>query len=73
MRAVALSVPVWVVQPSIDLKICMFDCLYQDSIMVQSRWVQKMADSFVVDVNTHTQVLKNLFVCPARLAVRCNL
>ncbi|XP_035511787.1 cilia- and flagella-associated protein 74 [Morone saxatilis] len=37
VRAVAVSIPVWVVQPSLDLKICMFDRLYQDSIMVQSR------------------------------------
>ncbi len=39
VRAVAVSNPVWVVQPSIDFKICMFDRLYQDSITVQSRWV----------------------------------
>ncbi|XP_072223136.1 cilia- and flagella-associated protein 74 [Leuresthes tenuis] len=37
VRGVAVSIPVYVVQPSIDLKICMFDRLYQDSIVVQSR------------------------------------
>ncbi len=53
VRGVAVSVPVCVVQPSIDLKICMFDRLYQDSVMVQSRWVPEpeMADSFVIYVN----------------------
>ncbi|MED6266121.1 hypothetical protein CHARACLAT_032428, partial [Characodon lateralis] len=36
VRGVAVSIPVWVVQPSIDLKICMFDRLYQDTIIIQS-------------------------------------
>ncbi|XP_069466272.1 cilia- and flagella-associated protein 74 isoform X2 [Ambystoma mexicanum] len=35
--AVSLSVPVWVSNPEIDLKICMYDRLYQDSIVIQSR------------------------------------
>ncbi|XP_048067039.1 cilia- and flagella-associated protein 74 isoform X2 [Megalobrama amblycephala] len=34
---VAESAPVWVTKPNIDLKICMYDRLYQDSIEVQSR------------------------------------
>ncbi|KAM5266866.1 cilia- and flagella-associated protein 74 isoform 2-T2 [Hipposideros larvatus] len=34
---VAVDVPVWVPKPSVDLKICMFDRLYQDSILIQSR------------------------------------
>lgn len=38
-RGTAVSIPVWVVQPNVDLKICMFDRLYQDAIVVQSRWV----------------------------------
>ncbi|KAG7519814.1 hypothetical protein JOB18_016556 [Solea senegalensis] len=37
VRGIAVSIPVWVIQPNIDLKICMFDCLYQDTITVQSR------------------------------------
>uniref|UniRef100_A0A4W5L450 Uncharacterized protein n=1 Tax=Hucho hucho TaxID=62062 RepID=A0A4W5L450_9TELE len=37
VRGTAVCVPVWVAQPSIVLKICMFDRLYQDSIVVQSR------------------------------------
>lgn len=37
VRGVAVSMPVWVLQPNIDLKICMFDRLYQDTIIVQSR------------------------------------
>ncbi|KAJ1144828.1 hypothetical protein NDU88_011122 [Pleurodeles waltl] len=34
---ISLDVPVWVSKSNIDLKICMYDRLYQDSIVVQSR------------------------------------
>ncbi|XP_019567666.2 cilia- and flagella-associated protein 74 isoform X3 [Rhinolophus sinicus] len=34
---VAVDVPVWVPRPSVDLKICMYDRLYQDSIVIHSR------------------------------------
>nr|XP_051694887.1 cilia- and flagella-associated protein 74 isoform X3 [Oryctolagus cuniculus] len=34
---VALDVPVWVPKPSVDLKICMYGRLYQDSILVHTR------------------------------------
>lgn len=36
-HGVAVSIPVSLVQPNIDLKICMFDCLYQDTVTIQSR------------------------------------
>ncbi|KAI4895097.1 hypothetical protein NFI96_026229 [Prochilodus magdalenae] len=36
-RGVAESFPVWVAKPCMDLRICMYDRLYQDSIEVQSR------------------------------------
>ncbi|KAF5924749.1 hypothetical protein HPG69_016714 [Diceros bicornis minor] len=34
---IALDVPVWVPKPNVDLKICMYDRLYQDSILVHTR------------------------------------
>ncbi|XP_013359683.1 PREDICTED: cilia- and flagella-associated protein 74 isoform X5 [Chinchilla lanigera] len=34
---VAVDVPVWVPRPNVDLKICMYDRLYQDSVLVRSR------------------------------------
>ncbi|XP_072210086.1 cilia- and flagella-associated protein 74 isoform X2 [Excalfactoria chinensis] len=34
---VSIDVPVWVPNPNIDLKICMYDRLYQDSIDIRSR------------------------------------
>ncbi|XP_067872959.1 cilia- and flagella-associated protein 74 [Heterodontus francisci] len=37
VRALAIDVPVWLSNPNIDLKICMYDRLYQDSICAHSR------------------------------------
>lgn len=48
MKADAVSTPVWVVRPTVDLKICMYDCLYQDSIAIQSRWAYNTAHVFIV-------------------------
>ncbi|XP_071392092.1 cilia- and flagella-associated protein 74 [Centroberyx affinis] len=59
VRGVADSVPVWVAQPSIDLKICMFDRLYQDSIMVQSRATTALRLTFEVcpEMRNHMEIL----------------
>jgi len=39
IRAVArgIDVPLWVERPNIDLKICTYDRLYQDSIVIHNR------------------------------------
>ncbi|XP_060913194.1 cilia- and flagella-associated protein 74 [Labrus mixtus] len=37
VRGVAASIPVWAERSTIDLKICMFDHIYQDIITIQSR------------------------------------
>ncbi|XP_027438118.2 cilia- and flagella-associated protein 74 isoform X1 [Zalophus californianus] len=34
---VAIDVPVWVPKPNVDLKMCMYDRLYQDSVLVHTR------------------------------------
>ncbi|XP_059190214.1 cilia- and flagella-associated protein 74 [Centropristis striata] len=59
VRGVAVSVPVWVVQPSVDLKICMFDRLYQDSIVVQSRANTALKLTFEVcpEMRKHMEIL----------------
>ncbi|XP_051280852.1 cilia- and flagella-associated protein 74 isoform X4 [Dicentrarchus labrax] len=59
VRAVAVSIPVWVVQPSLDLKICMFDRLYQDSIMVQSRASTALKLTFEVclEMRKHMEIV----------------
>lgn len=35
---VSVDVPIWVPKPNIDLRICLYERLYQDSIEVRSRW-----------------------------------
>ncbi|XP_056155745.1 cilia- and flagella-associated protein 74 [Lampris incognitus] len=59
VRGLAIDVPLWVVQPSIDLKICMFDHLYQDSIIVQSRANTALRLTFVVcpEMQNHIKIL----------------
>ncbi|XP_070767007.1 cilia- and flagella-associated protein 74 [Enoplosus armatus] len=59
VRGVAVSVPVCVVQPSIDLKICMFDRLYQDSVIVQSRASTALKLTFEVcpEMRKHMEIL----------------
>ncbi|XP_078281238.1 cilia- and flagella-associated protein 74 isoform X2 [Rhinoraja longicauda] len=37
VQAEAIDVPVWISNPNIDLKICMYDRLYQDGIRVHNR------------------------------------
>ena len=34
----AIDVPVWVERQTVDLKICLFDRLYQDTILVKNRY-----------------------------------
>lgn len=34
---VAIDVPVWLPRPVVDLKICMYDRMYQDSVLVHTR------------------------------------
>ncbi|XP_020831607.1 cilia- and flagella-associated protein 74 isoform X2 [Phascolarctos cinereus] len=34
---VAIIVPVWVPKPNVDLNICMYDRLYQDAVIIQTR------------------------------------
>ncbi|XP_047218154.1 cilia- and flagella-associated protein 74 isoform X5 [Girardinichthys multiradiatus] len=65
VRGVAVSIPVWVVQPSIDLKICMFDRLYQDTIIIQSRANKALKVTFEVcpGMRKHMEILpKNGFI-----------
>lgn len=34
---VSVDVPIWVPKPNIDLRICLYERLYQDSVEVRSR------------------------------------
>ncbi|XP_038602571.1 cilia- and flagella-associated protein 74 [Tachyglossus aculeatus] len=56
---VSIDVPVWVPNQSIDLKICMYDRLYQDSIVIQSRAKAALRLKFEVckELRNHMELL----------------
>ncbi|XP_008411306.1 cilia- and flagella-associated protein 74 isoform X1 [Poecilia reticulata] len=59
VSGVAVSSPVWVIHPSIDLKICTFDRLYQYTIVVQSRENRAFKLTFDVcrEMRKHLQII----------------
>uniref|UniRef100_A0A2I3TGG2 Cilia- and flagella-associated protein 74 n=1 Tax=Pan troglodytes TaxID=9598 RepID=A0A2I3TGG2_PANTR len=56
---VAIDVPVWVPKPSVDLKICMYDRLYQDSVLVHTRSKAALRLKFEVckELRAHLELL----------------
>ncbi|XP_066500097.1 cilia- and flagella-associated protein 74 isoform X2 [Hoplias malabaricus] len=58
-RGTAESVPVWVTTPNMDLRICMYDRLYQDSIEIQSRANTALKVKFEVckELKNHMDIL----------------
>ncbi|DAA21247.1 TPA: hCG1647286-like [Bos taurus] len=56
---VAIDVPVWVPKPNVDLKICMYDRLYQDSILVHTRSKAALRLKFEVckELRGHVELL----------------
>ncbi|XP_034446990.1 cilia- and flagella-associated protein 74 isoform X2 [Hippoglossus hippoglossus] len=59
VRGTAVSIPVWVVRPTVDLKICMFDRLYQDTVAVHSRASTALKVTFDVcpEMRKHMKLL----------------
>ncbi|XP_028850611.1 cilia- and flagella-associated protein 74 isoform X2 [Denticeps clupeoides] len=59
VQGMAVSMPVSVTKPDIDLKICFFDRLYQDSIEVQSRASTALRLTFEVckELKNHMEIL----------------
>nr|XP_060615102.1 cilia- and flagella-associated protein 74 [Anolis sagrei ordinatus] len=57
--AVSVAVPVWIRNPDIDLKICMYDKLYQDCIVIQSRATSALRLQFDVckELDNHMELL----------------
>ncbi|XP_022101858.1 cilia- and flagella-associated protein 74-like [Acanthaster planci] len=57
--AVAIDVPVWVERQNVDLKICMFDRLYQDAIVVNNRATTALRIKFEVckELRNHMELL----------------
>ncbi|XP_053433112.1 cilia- and flagella-associated protein 74 [Nycticebus coucang] len=56
---VAMDVPVWVQKPNVDLKICMYDRLYQDSVLVHTRSKAALRLKFEVckELRGHVELL----------------
>uniref|UniRef100_A0ABM5EKQ9 Cilia- and flagella-associated protein 74 isoform X1 n=3 Tax=Pogona vitticeps TaxID=103695 RepID=A0ABM5EKQ9_9SAUR len=59
VTAISVAVPVWVRNPDVDLKICMYDRLYQDCIIVQSRATSALRLRFEVckELANHMELL----------------
>ncbi|XP_019906907.2 cilia- and flagella-associated protein 74 [Esox lucius] len=75
VQGTAVCVPVWVVKPCIDLKICMFDRLYQDSIVVQSRASTALRLTFEVcpELRNHMEILPKVGYIQARSSFNAQL
>ncbi|XP_035499668.2 cilia- and flagella-associated protein 74 isoform X3 [Scophthalmus maximus] len=75
VRGVGVSIPVWVVQPSIDLKICMFDRLYQDTVVVQSRASAALKVTFEVrpEMRKHMEILPKTGFIQAQSSFKAQL
>ncbi|XP_066059246.1 cilia- and flagella-associated protein 74 [Chamaea fasciata] len=56
---VSVDVPIWVPQPSVDLRICLYERLYQDSIEVCSRATTTLRLKFEVcrELSKHMELL----------------
>ncbi|XP_043851370.1 cilia- and flagella-associated protein 74 [Dromiciops gliroides] len=55
----AIIVPVWVPKPNVDLKICMYDRLYQDSVIIETRSKAALRLKFEVckELQKHIELL----------------
>ncbi|XP_063488111.1 cilia- and flagella-associated protein 74 isoform X2 [Symphalangus syndactylus] len=62
VMGVAIHVPVWVPKPSVDLKICMYDRLYQDSVLVHTRSKAALRLKFEVckELRAHLELLPEM-------------
>ncbi|XP_032935698.1 cilia- and flagella-associated protein 74 [Catharus ustulatus] len=56
---VSVDVPIWVPQPNIDLRICLYERLYQDSVEVRSRATTSLRLKFEVcrELSKHMELL----------------
>ncbi|XP_074465732.1 cilia- and flagella-associated protein 74 isoform X1 [Larus michahellis] len=56
---VSIDVPVWVPNPNVDLKICMYDRLYQDCIVIRSRAKATLRLKFEIrkELSKHMELL----------------
>ncbi|XP_056449584.1 cilia- and flagella-associated protein 74 [Gadus chalcogrammus] len=62
VKGAALDVPVWLPQPNVDLNICMFERLYQDTIVVNSSANTALGVTFEVcpEMRKHMEILPKM-------------
>uniref|UniRef100_A0A3P8YNH1 Cilia and flagella associated protein 74 n=1 Tax=Esox lucius TaxID=8010 RepID=A0A3P8YNH1_ESOLU len=73
VQGTAVCVPVWVVKPCIDLKICMFDRLYQDSIVVQTSTALRLTFEVCPELRNHMEILPKVGYIQARSSFNAQL
>uniref|UniRef100_A0A8B9NP56 Cilia and flagella associated protein 74 n=1 Tax=Accipiter nisus TaxID=211598 RepID=A0A8B9NP56_9AVES len=54
---VSIDVPVWVPNPNVDLKICMYDRLYQDCIIIQTKATLRLKFEVCKELSKHMELL----------------
>jgi hypothetical protein len=64
-KGTGVDVPIWIENPNIDLKICMYDRLYQDVIQVHNRSNAALRITFELpnEIKNHMEILpKTAFI-----------
>uniref|UniRef100_A0A452I6U3 Uncharacterized protein n=1 Tax=Gopherus agassizii TaxID=38772 RepID=A0A452I6U3_9SAUR len=54
---VSVDVPVWVPNPNVDLKICMYDRLYQDCIIIRTKAALRLKFEVCKELSNHMELL----------------
>ena len=65
MKATAIDLPIWIENINIDLKICMYDRLYQDVVRVHNRANAALRITFEIpnELKNHLEILpKTAFI-----------
>uniref|UniRef100_A0A8C3SQ21 Cilia and flagella associated protein 74 n=1 Tax=Chelydra serpentina TaxID=8475 RepID=A0A8C3SQ21_CHESE len=54
---ISVDVPVWVPNPNVDLKICMYDRLYQDCIVIRTKAALRLKFEVCKELSNHMELL----------------
>lgn len=67
-KAISIDVPIWIENINVDLKICMFDRLYQDVLRVHNRANAALRITFEIpdELKNHLEVLPKTAFIQAR-------
>ncbi|KAJ7421479.1 cilia- and flagella-associated protein 74 [Willisornis vidua] len=72
---VSVDVPIWVPNPSVDLRICLYDRLYQDCVVLRSRATTTLRFKFEVckELSKHLELLPKTGYIQAQAAFNAQL